>query len=312
MYRSDEETAHAIRWDEHDLVPAVVQDANTLQVLMVGFMNQQAFRETLVTHKVHFFSRSRERLWRKGETSGNELHVEEMRVNCEQNSLLIVATPAGPTCHTGHDSCYYRRIEYDERLTEIAERSADPATMYGNIPLDTLNDPTRLWYRAYEFLRDNDFSLESGTSRRLRTPNEPLAERLADELRELAGVLDGSHTHQGLIADIILEGSQSIYWTALIAIRARATWNAWRPDRALATSDMELSRDIAAQLLRAEANAWEQHPIPIFDAPSRCHATFALTAQAVITAGVDPGAILQRDLDDLRTRPYLAPIFDQV
>lgn len=312
MYRSDEETAHAIRWDEHDLVPAVVQDANTLQVLMVGFMNQQAFRETLVTHKVHFFSRSRERLWRKGETSGNELHVEEMRVNCEQNSLLIVATPAGPTCHTGHDSCYYRRIEYDERLTEIAERSADPATMYGNIPLDTLNDPTRLWYRAYEFLRDNDFSSESGTSRRLRTPNEPLAERLADELRELAGVLDGSHTHQGLIADIILEGSQSIYWTALIAIRARATWNAWRPDRALATSDMELSREIAAQLLRAEADAWEQHPIPIFDAPARCHATVALIAQAVITAGVDPGAILQRDLDDLRTRPYLAPIFDQV
>jgi len=312
MHRSNEETIHAIRWDEHDLVPAVVQDANTLQVLMVGFMNQQAFRETLATHKVHFFSRSRERLWRKGETSGNELHVEEMRVNCEQNSLLVIATPAGPTCHTGHDSCYYRRIEYDERLTEIATPSADPATMYGNIALDTLNDPTRLWYRAYEFLRDNDFSAESGTSRRLRTPNEPLAERLADELCELAGVLDGSHTHQGLIADVILEGSQSIYWTALIAIRARAPWSAWRPDRALATTDLELSRDIAAQLLRAEADAWQQNPIPIFDAPSRCHATIALIAQAVITAGVDPNAILQRDLDDLRTRPYLAPVFDQV
>lgn len=312
MYRSDEETAHAIRWDEHDLVPAVVQHANTLEVLMVGFMNQQAFRETLATHKVHFFSRSRERLWRKGETSGNELHVEEMRVNCEQNSLLVIATPVGPTCHTGHDSCYYRRIEYDERLTEIAERTTDPATMYGNLALDTLSDPTRLWYRAYEFLRDNDLVAESGTSRRLRTPNEPLAERLADELRELAGVLDGSHTHQGLIADIILEGSQSIYWTALIAIRTRAPWSAWRPDRALATSDLELSRDIAAQLLRAEADTWLRYPIPAFDAPARCHATVALIAQAVITAGVDPGAILQRDLDDLRTRPYLAPIFDQV
>lgn len=312
MYRSDEETAHAIRWDEHDLVPAVVQHANTLEVLMVGFMNQQAFRETLATHKVHFFSRSRERLWRKGETSGNELHVEEMRVNCEQNSLLVIATPVGPTCHTGHDSCYYRRIEYDERLTEIAERTTDPATMYGNLALDTLSDPTRLWYRAYEFLRDNDLVAESGTSRRLRTPNEPLAERLADELRELAGVLDGSHTHQGLIADIILEGSQSIYWTALIAIRTRAPWSAWRPDRALATSDLELSRDIAAQLLRAEADAWLRYPIPAFDAPARCHATVALIAQAVITAGVEPSAILQRDLDDLRTRPYLAPIFDQI
>src|SRR6478752_4038026 len=117
----DDESTHAIRWDEHDLVPAVVQDANTFQVLMVGFMNQTAFQESLATHKVHFFSRSRNRLWRKGETSGNELHLEEIRVNCEQNSLLIFATPAGPTCHTGHDSCYFRRVEYDERLTVLAE-----------------------------------------------------------------------------------------------------------------------------------------------------------------------------------------------
>lgn len=311
MDESGQETMHAIRWEDHDLVPAVVQDAQTYQVLMVGFMNQQAFRETLATHRVHFFSRSRNRLWLKGETSGNELHVEEVRVNCEQNSLLILATPAGPTCHTGHVSCYFRRVEYDERLTEIAERAADPALMYANAA-ETLNDPTRLWYRAYEFLRDNDLASESGTSRRLRTPNEPLAERLADELRELAGVLDGTHSHQGLIADVILEGSQSIYWTALIAIRTHAPWNAWRPDRALATADEHLSRTIAAQLLRAEADAWERNPIPVFDVPARCHATVALVAQACVTAGVEPGAILQRDLDDLRTRSYLASIFDQL
>ena len=112
------------------------------------------------------------------------------------------------TCHTGHDSCYFRRVEYDERLTVIAEQTTDPEAMYGSQLTENLNEPTRLWYRAYEFLRDNDLAAESGTSRRLRTPNEPLAERLADELRELAGVLDGSHSHQGFIADVLLEGSQ--------------------------------------------------------------------------------------------------------
>jgi len=309
---AEDESTHAIRWDEHDLVPAVVQDANTMQVLMVGFMNQTAFQESLNTHKVHFFSRSRNRLWRKGETSGNELHVEEVRVNCEQNSLLVIATPAGPTCHTGHDSCYFRRVEYDERLTVIAERTADPDAMYGSQLTENLNEPTRLWYRAYEYLRDNDLAAESGTSRRLRTPNEPLAERLADELRELAGVLDGSHSHRGFIADVLLEGSQAIYWTALIAVRTRAPWSSWRPDRALATSDDALSKQIAAQLLRAEADAWERDPIPAYDAPARCHATVGRGAQACVAAGIEPGAILQRDLDDLRSREYLAPIFEQV
>lgn len=312
MNNAEDETARAIRWDEYDLVPTVIQDANNLQVLMVGFMNQTAFQQTLSTHRVHFFSRSRNQLWRKGETSGNELHVEEIRVNCEQNSLLIIATPVGPTCHTGHDSCYFRRVDYDERLTEISERTSDPDQMYGRQSAENLNDPTRLWYRAYEYLRDNDLASESGTSQRLRTPNEPLAERLADELRELAGVLDGSHSHRGFVADVLLEGSQVIYWTALIAVRTRAPWSAWRPDRALATSDQELSRQIAAQLLRAEADAWDRDPIPTYDAPARCHATVALVAQACVAAGIEPSAILQRDLDDLRTRPYLAPIFDAI
>lgn len=299
--------ASIISWESHDLIPAVVQDAATAEVLMIGFMNQQALTETLATSLVHFFSRSRGRLWRKGERSGNTLHVEEVRVNCENNALLIRVTPTGPTCHTGHISCFYRSLDQDGSLVEIADVVRDPVIMYG--PSDA--DLTQLWYRAYEYLRDNDHTTESGTSRRLRTDDEPLAARLADELTELAGVLDGTHTHQGLIADVILEGSQSIYWTALIAIHAHVPWSTLRPDHALATTASDLSRAVASRLLRAEAAAWATDAGNGQDMSSRCHATIALIAQAVNTAGVDPSAILQRDLDDLRTRPYLAELFEQ-
>lgn len=305
-------TSDPIRWQEHELIPAVVQDTGTLQVLMMGFMNRDAYELTRKTGRVHFYSRTRQSLWRKGETSGNELIVDEVRLNCEQNSLLVLASPIGPTCHEGYQSCYYRRIDPDGRLTAVLGQMADPAQMYSTTPIAG-EEPSLLWYRAYEYLRDNDFSAESGTSRRLRDPDEPLHRRLADELIELAGVLDGSHSHQGLIGDVLLEGSQTIYWTALIAVRAGIPWSALRPDRALQTTDDELSRETTASLLRREAVVWQEAAHPnATKLPSRCHATLALIAQACQSAGVEPAAILQRDLDDLRTRPYLAPIFDHV
>lgn len=305
-------TTDALNWQDHELIPAVVQDTGTLQVLMVGFMNHEAYDLTRDTGRVHFYSRSRHTLWRKGETSGNELIVDELRVNCEQNSLLVLASPIGPTCHEGYQSCYYRRVEPDGTLATILGRMVDPSEIYGSAPTPD-EDPTRLWYRAYEYLRDHDLSAESGTSHRLRNPEEPLARRLADELRELAGVLDGSHSHQGLVGDVLLEGSQTIYWTALLAVRAGIPWSALRPDRALQTTENGLSSNTLAGMLRTEADAWaasaQSDPATL---PARCHATLALIAQACQTAGVEPAAILQRDLDDLRTRPYLAPIFDHV
>lgn len=88
------------------LVPAVVQDAVNGTVLMLGFMNQEAFSRTRETNKVHFFSRSRDRLWMKGETSGNVLHLRSMRIDCDNDTLLIEAHPEGPTCHTGARTCF--------------------------------------------------------------------------------------------------------------------------------------------------------------------------------------------------------------
>jgi phosphoribosyl-ATP pyrophosphohydrolase/phosphoribosyl-AMP cyclohydrolase len=88
------------------LLPAVIQDAETGKVLMLGYMNRQAYEKTLAENTVTFFSRSKQRLWTKGETSGNFLHVREMQVDCDGDTLLIKAVPTGPVCHTGADTCF--------------------------------------------------------------------------------------------------------------------------------------------------------------------------------------------------------------
>jgi phosphoribosyl-ATP pyrophosphohydrolase/phosphoribosyl-AMP cyclohydrolase len=88
------------------LIPAIIQDDTTQQVLMVGFMNEEAFKKTEKERKVTFFSRTKNRLWTKGETSGNYLTVKEITVDCDNDSLLIKAIPSGPVCHTGSRSCF--------------------------------------------------------------------------------------------------------------------------------------------------------------------------------------------------------------
>ncbi|MGQ9768458.1 MAG: phosphoribosyl-AMP cyclohydrolase, partial [Anaerolineae bacterium] len=98
----------------HGLIPAVVQDARTLQVLMVAWMDADALERTRATGEAHFWSRSRQALWRKGETSGNVMRVREIRVDCDADTLLLLVDPAGPACHTGSVSCFYRLLEADD------------------------------------------------------------------------------------------------------------------------------------------------------------------------------------------------------
>jgi len=88
------------------LVPAIIQDATTKNVLMLGYMNQEAYNKTLKTNKVTFFSRSKNRLWTKGEESGNVLHLVDIKNDCDNDSLLVQVNPKGPTCHKGSDTCW--------------------------------------------------------------------------------------------------------------------------------------------------------------------------------------------------------------
>ena len=99
-----------IEFDEKGLVPAVVQDADTGEVLTLAYMNREALEKTLSGEDVWFYSRSRQELWHKGETSGNYLKVRSVYKNCEDNSILIKAHPTGPACHTGHQTCFFTEL----------------------------------------------------------------------------------------------------------------------------------------------------------------------------------------------------------
>ena len=109
------------RFDAAGLVTAIVTDADTHILLMVAHMNAEAIEQTRATGQAHFWSRSRQALWRKGETSGNGLTMVEMRVDCDQDALLLRVKPAGPACHTGRRSCFYRRVEADGGLTFLSD-----------------------------------------------------------------------------------------------------------------------------------------------------------------------------------------------
>ena len=106
----DLQPATVLKWDEHGLITAVVQDAQTRQVLMVAWMNAEALRLTLMTGETHFWSRSRREPWHKGATSGNTQRVTGVWADCDSDTLLVQVEPAGPACHTGAPSCFFRRL----------------------------------------------------------------------------------------------------------------------------------------------------------------------------------------------------------
>ncbi|MBI4555949.1 MAG: phosphoribosyl-AMP cyclohydrolase [Candidatus Hydrogenedentes bacterium] len=102
-----------VKFDKNGLVPAIVQHADTGQVLMLGYMNPESLDFTLREKKACFWSRSRQTLWLKGETSGHFLNVKEIRIDCDGDALVVKCNPAGPTCHTNETSCFYRRVNAD-------------------------------------------------------------------------------------------------------------------------------------------------------------------------------------------------------
>lgn len=126
-----------INYDINGLVPAIIQDANTKNVLMLGYMNEEAYKKTLETKQVTFFSRSKNRLWTKGEESGNFLNLVDIKNDCDNDTLLVQVNPVGPTCHTGTDTCWsesnvenYGFLSQLEKVIESRRESADSETSY--------------------------------------------------------------------------------------------------------------------------------------------------------------------------------------
>jgi phosphoribosyl-AMP cyclohydrolase len=113
------------------LIPAVIQDDRSNEVLMLGFVNEAALALSQKSGEVHFFSRSRNKLWKKGETSGHVLKVKEIRLDCDADALLIRVEALGPgVCHEGYASCFFRKLQPDGSTTVVAERTFDAGTVY--------------------------------------------------------------------------------------------------------------------------------------------------------------------------------------
>jgi phosphoribosyl-AMP cyclohydrolase len=123
------EVLAAIHWNEAGLIPAIAQDAASGEVLMLAWMNVEALAETLATGRVCYWSRSRAALWRKGEQSGHEQHLEDLRLDCDADTLLLQVRQAGPACHTGRRSCFYTRI-LEDRVEITGDVEVDPASVY--------------------------------------------------------------------------------------------------------------------------------------------------------------------------------------
>ena len=119
-----------IRFDSAGLVAAIAQQHDTGEVLMLAWMNRDSIAETLATGRVCYFSRSRGKLWRKGETSGQAQHLKELRIDCDGDTLLLLVDQEGVACHTGRRTCFYRALR-DGTLVEIAQPLVSPESLYG-------------------------------------------------------------------------------------------------------------------------------------------------------------------------------------
>jgi phosphoribosyl-ATP pyrophosphohydrolase/phosphoribosyl-AMP cyclohydrolase len=173
--------------DERGLVTAVVQHAATGQVLMVGMMNEDALAATLVTGRVTFWSRSRGTLWEKGETSGHTLALRDIRIDCDGDALLVTAEPAGPTCHTGKPSCFFRALEADVLATDEGPTPDGPDAVLARLFAVVLArkagvGATQAAGRSYvrELLAAGTTKVEA----KLREEADELARALASESRE--------------------------------------------------------------------------------------------------------------------------------
>jgi phosphoribosyl-AMP cyclohydrolase len=315
-----------LKFDSQGLVPVVIQDDATNEVLMVASMNAEAFHLTRQTGYTHLYSRSRNRLWRKGEESGNVQEVRGLFVNCEENSVLLrVVQHGGAACHTGYKSCYYRRMMPDDSYQVIAQRVFDPAVVYHKEPLapaqrkvppfmseqpveilSQLETALRQLYGAYLYLRDHNLSTESNTSRLLQERSHSyLASRLADELQELADVQSGEHVHSGREADTVLEGSQVGYWLFLLAATNSIRFDEIAPHVAILTGfTSEYSEDKVIELRQESLNliGTGEHDKVV----RGLQLGFTFIGWACAAAGVSPLAPAEADLRQMRRRGWVS------
>lgn len=148
----------SLKFNSAGLIPAVVQNCETNEVLMVAYMNAETIKMTLESGRATFFSRSRNEIWVKGETSGNYMYVKQMRVDCDADCLLLMCEPAGNACHTGRRTCFYRKIDNGAMVEFENENisSSDILARLESISVDRKNNPKEGSYTNYLFDKGED------------------------------------------------------------------------------------------------------------------------------------------------------------
>lgn len=145
-----------LNFDEKGLIPAVVQNAGTKEVLMVAYMNSESLEKTVESGHATFWSRSRQELWEKGATSGNYMNVEEIRVDCDADCLLLLVNPDGPACHTGARSCFFRKLENGALKEFDKADSSDILQRLMEVTQDRKKNPKEGSYTNYLFQKGED------------------------------------------------------------------------------------------------------------------------------------------------------------
>jgi phosphoribosyl-AMP cyclohydrolase / phosphoribosyl-ATP pyrophosphohydrolase len=194
-----------IRFDERGLVPCVAQDADTGEVLTLAYANEEALRLTVESGEVHFFSRSRGKIWRKGEESGNVLKLKQLRYDCDGDAILALVKPIGPACHTGERSCFYRELEGDEPTPVAHEalavlqrtlrsRAAERPT--GSYTVTLLDDPQLIGEKVEE-------EAEEVVRAAREESDERVAEEAADLLYHLSVLLASREVSQAAAMEVL-------------------------------------------------------------------------------------------------------------
>jgi len=172
-----------VKFDERGLVPCIAQDADTGEVLTLAYANEEALRLSVETGQVHFFSRSRERIWRKGEESGHVLKLRQLRVDCDGDAVVALVEPSGPACHTGERSCFYRELGDGEPAPVAHEalaalqrtlRSRAAERPEGSYTVELLDDPKLIGEKVEEEAEEV-----------VRAAREESDERVAEEAADL-------------------------------------------------------------------------------------------------------------------------------
>ncbi|HKJ36585.1 MAG TPA: bifunctional phosphoribosyl-AMP cyclohydrolase/phosphoribosyl-ATP diphosphatase HisIE [Solirubrobacterales bacterium] len=195
-----------VTFDAQGLVPCVAQDAESGEVLTLAYANEEALRLSVETGEVHFFSRSRSQIWRKGEESGNVLRLKQLRVDCDGDAVVALVEPSGPACHTGERSCFYRELEGGTEPAPVAHealaalqrtlRSRAAERPAGSYTVELLDDPKLIGEKVEE-------EAEEVARAAREESDERVAEEAADLLYHLSVLLASREVSQAAVMEVL-------------------------------------------------------------------------------------------------------------